>query len=93
VRRLSPRLDTSGFLRWACSRRGHACAQVVRRCCIAQGSKKERLSQEESFAAVEEFCMAVHDKWPNCLVQFEGARPAALPPYARKPQRAWACTC
>ncbi|KAK9841954.1 hypothetical protein WJX81_000859 [Elliptochloris bilobata] len=35
------------------------------------GNKKPRLSQEESVAAVEEFCMAVHDKWPNCLVQFE----------------------
>ena len=42
-----------------------------------QGNKKPRLSNEESFAAVEEFCMAVHDKWPNCLVQFEGGCPAA----------------
>ena len=22
-------------------------------------------------AVVEEFCMAVKDKWPNCLIQFE----------------------
>ena len=58
-----------------------------------QGSKKERLSQEESFAAVEEFCMAVHDKWPNCLVQFEGARPAAPPPAARDTPRLQACAC
>ena len=40
-----------------------------------QGNKKERLSEEEAVASVEEFCMAVHDKWPNCLVQFEGERP------------------
>lgn len=22
-------------------------------------------------AVVEEFCLAVKDKWPNCLIQFE----------------------
>ena len=49
-----------------------------------QGNKKPRLSNEESFAAVEEFCMAVHDKWPNCLVQFEGGRPAMPPAPCRR---------
>ena len=43
-----------------------------------QGNKKERLSEEEAVASVEEFCMAVHDKWPNCLVQFEGECPACV---------------
>jgi Malic enzyme, N-terminal domain len=37
----------------------------------AQGAKKPRLDGEEHYAAVEEFCLAVKDKWPHCLVQFE----------------------
>lgn len=50
-----------------------------------QGNKKERLSEEEAVASVEEFCMAVHDKWPNCLVQFEGERPC-VPKHPKSPR-------
>eukprot|EP00884_Botryococcus_braunii_P013926 jgi/Botrbrau1/22534/Bobra.114_2s0058.1 len=35
------------------------------------GNKKQRLEGDEHLAVVEEFCLAVKDKWPNCLVQFE----------------------
>ena len=35
------------------------------------GEKRKRLSGAEHLAIVEEFCLAVKDKWPNCLVQFE----------------------
>lgn len=35
------------------------------------GSAEPRLEEEEHFAVVEEFCLAVRDKWPNCLIQFE----------------------
>lgn len=35
------------------------------------GKKEPRLRGDEHMAVVEEFCMAVKDKWPNCLVQFE----------------------
>jgi malic enzyme len=38
---------------------------------ITQGSAEPRLEGEEHFAVVEEFCLAVADKWPNCLIQFE----------------------
>ena len=30
-----------------------------------QGNKKKRLDGEEHMAAVEEFCLAVQDKWPG----------------------------
>ena len=39
--------------------------------CIAQGNKKKRLDGKEHMAAVEEFCMAAKNKWPNVLIQFE----------------------
>mmetsp|Transcript_1649 Transcript_1649/g.2364 ORF Transcript_1649/g.2364 Transcript_1649/m.2364 type:complete len:553 (-) Transcript_1649:1118-2776(-) len=35
------------------------------------GSKTPRLQGEEHMEVVEEFCMAVKDKWPHCLIQFE----------------------
>ncbi|GMH45204.1 hypothetical protein BSKO_13161 [Bryopsis sp. KO-2023] len=35
------------------------------------GAKRERLQGKEHLEVVREFCMAVKDKWPNCLVQFE----------------------
>ena len=35
------------------------------------GMKNERLKGEDHLAIVEEFCLAVKDKWPNCLIQFE----------------------
>ena len=36
-----------------------------------QGSKEERLDGEEHMAAVEEFCMAAQDHFPEVLIQFE----------------------
>ena len=36
-----------------------------------QGNKKPRLGGDEHMAVVEEFCFAVKDKWPQCLIQFE----------------------
>ncbi|CAL5222208.1 g4539 [Coccomyxa viridis] len=35
------------------------------------GNKKKRLDGKEHMAAVEEFCMAAKNKWPNVLIQFE----------------------
>ena len=35
------------------------------------GHHQKRLSGAEHLALVEEFCLAVKDKWPNCLIQFE----------------------
>lgn len=46
----------------------------IRRIChllCSQGSKEPRLKGDEHMAVVEEFCLAVKKKWPNCLVQFE----------------------
>lgn len=34
-------------------------------CSCLQGNKKKRLDGEEHMAAVEEFCVAVQDKWPG----------------------------
>ena len=36
-----------------------------------QGTKEARLSGDEHMAVVEEFCMAIKDKWPYALIQFE----------------------
>lgn len=38
---------------------------------VMQGNKKERLTGEQHMEVMEEFCTAVHEKWPHCLVQFE----------------------
>eukprot|EP00210_Caulerpa_lentillifera_P006311 g6028.t1 len=35
------------------------------------GDRKARLHGAEHLAVVEEFCMAIKSKWPNCLIQFE----------------------
>ena len=35
------------------------------------GENRPRLKGEEHMEVVREFCMAVKDKWPHCLVQFE----------------------
>lgn len=35
------------------------------------GLKQKRIRGQEFYDFVDEFLMAVHDKWPNCLVQFE----------------------
>ena len=40
-------------------------------CFALQGNKRQRLGEEEYMAVVEEFCMAIKDKWPHALVQFE----------------------
>jgi len=36
-----------------------------------QGERKERLGDEEYFAAVDELCTAVREVWPHALLQFE----------------------
>jgi malic enzyme len=38
---------------------------------IYLGSKHKRIPDEEYYPLVEEFCLAVADKWPKCLIQFE----------------------
>ena len=68
----------------SCAGRSQIIASLIVRTAV-QGNKKERLSEEEAVASVEEFCMAVHDKWPNCLVQFEGVGP----PCVCTPQAQW----
>jgi len=35
------------------------------------GEKKPRIRGEEHLARVSELCMAIKDKWPSCLIQFE----------------------
>eukprot|EP00210_Caulerpa_lentillifera_P007505 g7171.t1 len=35
------------------------------------GERKPRIHGAEHLAVVEEFCLAVKSKWPNCLIQFE----------------------
>jgi len=35
------------------------------------GLQKNRIGKEEHLKFLEEFCMAVKDKWPACLIQFE----------------------
>lgn len=35
------------------------------------GEKQRRLTGSEHLAVVREFCHAVQDKWPHCLIQFE----------------------
>ena len=35
------------------------------------GADEPRLSGDAHLAVVTEFCLAVKDKWPNCLIQFE----------------------
>jgi hypothetical protein len=36
-----------------------------------QGVRTKRVEDEQYYALVDEFMMAVKDKWPKCLVQFE----------------------
>ncbi len=38
------------------------------------GADEPRLQGEAHMAVVEEFCLAIKDKWPNCLIQFEDFR-------------------
>eukprot|EP00299_Pterocystis_sp_00344_P006737 c1874_g1_i1.p1 GENE.c1874_g1_i1~~c1874_g1_i1.p1 ORF type:complete len:558 (-),score=120.15 c1874_g1_i1:48-1721(-) len=43
------------------------------------GSRHPRLPEDEYLEFLEEFCNAVKDKWPNCLLQFEDfATPHAI---------------
>jgi len=35
------------------------------------GEKKPRLTGQEHLGVVREFCQAVQNKWPSCLIQFE----------------------
>lgn len=35
------------------------------------GCKAPRLRGEEHMSVVREFCYAIKDKWPHCLIQFE----------------------
>ena len=38
------------------------------------GANEPRLTGEAHLAVVSEFCLAVKDKWPHCLIQFEDFR-------------------
>eukprot|EP00927_Polykrikos_kofoidii_P012830 TRINITY_DN15564_c0_g1_i1.p1 TRINITY_DN15564_c0_g1~~TRINITY_DN15564_c0_g1_i1.p1 ORF type:complete len:1142 (-),score=177.17 TRINITY_DN15564_c0_g1_i1:55-3123(-) len=35
------------------------------------GARQNRISEGEHASFLDEFCMAVKDKWPHCLIQFE----------------------
>lgn len=35
------------------------------------GQRHPRLGDDEFYALVDEFMVAVQDKWPSCLIQFE----------------------
>lgn len=46
---------------------------------VVQGERRPRLEGEEYYSVVQEFCQAVRDHWPNCLLQVRAALRHAAP--------------